>query len=124
MAPTHLAPHSFPTIRKEQATDRPDLMARVFKLKLSALLKELLDDMVFGGVMAWTYVVEFQKRGLPHAHLLLIMVPNAKPRTPEDIDARIVAELPDPRSPDSAELAHIISRSMVLANHVMPTLLA
>jgi hypothetical protein len=97
----------------EQAADRPDLMARVFKMKLEILLKELLDDKILGNVQAWTYVVEFQKRGLPHVHMLLIMTPDSKPRTPEDIDTRIVAELPDSSSPEQAELARIIPRSMV-----------
>ena len=97
----------------EQAADRPGLMARVFKMKLEILLKELLDDKILGNVQAWTYVVEFQKRGLPHVHMLLIMIPDSKPRTPEDIDTRIVAELPDSSSPEQAELSHIIPRSIV-----------
>jgi len=41
------------------------------------------------------YVIEFQKRGLPHAHILLTLATNDKPTCSEDIDAFICAELPD-----------------------------
>jgi len=53
--------------------DRPDLVARVFRAKLEELKKSLLEDHILGEVQAYVYVVEFQKRGLPHAHWLLIM---------------------------------------------------
>jgi hypothetical protein len=56
---------------------------------------ELLNDGVLGEVVAHMYVVEFQKRGLPHAHILLILAPNDKPRTPEHVDSLVSAQLPD-----------------------------
>lgn len=40
-------------------------------------------------------VIEFQKRGLPHAHILLFLHPEDKPKTPTDIDRIISAELPN-----------------------------
>ena len=43
------------------------------------------------------YTIEFQKRGLPHAHILLWLHPNDKLQTPESIDRVISAELPDKR---------------------------
>ena len=57
----------------EAAANRPDLVARVFRIKLNALLEKLLREHVLGAVIAYTWVIEFQKRGLPHAHLLLIV---------------------------------------------------
>lgn len=39
-------------------------------------------------------MIEFQKRGLPHAHILLILHPNDKPRTISDINAIVSAEIP------------------------------
>ena len=39
------------------------------------------------------YVIEFQKRGLPHAHIVLTLATNDKPTCSEDIDAFICAEL-------------------------------
>jgi hypothetical protein len=41
------------------------------------------------------YTVEFQKRGLPHAHILLWLSGDCKLRTCTDIDKIISAELPD-----------------------------
>jgi hypothetical protein len=51
---------------------RPDLIARVFHLKLEALKKDLTGkDGIFGPHVADVHVIEYQKRGMPHAHLLL-----------------------------------------------------
>lgn len=41
------------------------------------------------------YTVEFQKRGLPYAHIVLWLADADKPKTPEDIDGVICAEVPD-----------------------------
>ena len=78
----------------QTAQDRPELVARVFKLKLNALLHDLTKKMVLGWTVAFVYVIEFQKRGLPHAHILLILHPADKPRTPADIDSIVCAEIP------------------------------
>jgi hypothetical protein len=53
--------------------DRPDLVVRVFHAKLQELKHRLTKHDILGKVCAYVYVVEFQKRGLPHAHFLLIM---------------------------------------------------
>jgi len=79
----------------QTAQDRPDLVVRVFKLKLNALLHDLTKKMVLGRAVAFVYVIEFQKRGLPHAHILLILQPADKPHTPADIDGIICAEIPN-----------------------------
>jgi hypothetical protein len=47
----------------QTAQDRPDLIARVFKLKLMVLLKDLTDTGIFGKTVAHMYIIEFQKRG-------------------------------------------------------------
>ena len=77
----------------EQAADRPDVVARVFRLKLARLLHELLDEGIFGHVVAHLYVIEFQHRGLPHAHILIILHDSDAIKT-DDIDAYVSAELP------------------------------
>jgi len=79
----------------QAAVDRPDLTARVFNMKLNELLNDLTNGQVLGEVLAHTYVVEYQKRGLPHAHILLIVHPDDVPVSAADIDATISAEIPD-----------------------------
>ncbi|XP_073363372.1 uncharacterized protein [Aegilops tauschii subsp. strangulata] len=79
----------------QTAQDRPDIVARVFYGKLEAMKDMLLKKMVLGVVVAYVYVVEFQKRGLPNAHFLLIMDSTYKLLVPEQYDRLISAELPD-----------------------------
>src|SRR5579859_3037222 len=55
------------------ATNCSDVVSRVFSLKLKALMDELLKKHILGKTIADIFVVEFQKRGLPHGHILLIM---------------------------------------------------
>lgn len=50
--------------------------------------------MKFGKVTAHLHVIEFQKRGLPHAHLLIFSANADKPRTPQQIDLMVCAQLP------------------------------
>ncbi|RCV21779.1 hypothetical protein SETIT_4G164800v2 [Setaria italica] len=75
--------------------DRPDLVVHVFRAKLEEMKKQLLEEHILGKVKAYTYVVEFQKRGLPHAHFLLIMTRKYKLTCPEQYDRLISAELPN-----------------------------
>jgi len=57
----------------EETNNRPDLTSRVFSMKLNALLKDLLQNGVLGIIVADIHVVEWQKRGLPHGHILIIL---------------------------------------------------
>jgi len=54
----------------QTATDRPDIVSRVFEQKKKALLK-LIDNGFFGTTIAHIHTIEFQKRGLPYIHLLI-----------------------------------------------------
>lgn len=78
----------------QTASDRPDLVARVFRLKVKALIRDIVDDKRFGDVLAYSYVIEFQKRGLPHMHLVVTL--RHGPATGADIDKIVCAEIPDP----------------------------
>ncbi|XP_027072018.2 uncharacterized protein [Coffea arabica] len=80
----------------EEPQDRPDLVARVFRAKFEVLKTEIVKKKLFGEVAAFVYVIEYQKRGLPHAHMLVILKPEAKPLNPEAYDRMVSAELPDP----------------------------
>ena len=45
----------------QKATDRPDLVARVFWLKFQELRKKILNDKLFGKVKCFVWVIEWQK---------------------------------------------------------------
>jgi hypothetical protein len=47
----------------QQPIDRPDIVARVFKLKLDALLEDLFEKKIFGEVAGYAWTIEYQKRG-------------------------------------------------------------
>jgi hypothetical protein len=83
----------------ETAASRPDLVARVFHMRLQSLI-ELVTGLnhiwlnVMGKCLGYTYVIEFQKRGLPHVHLVLFY--ERAPNTDDAVDSLISAQLPDP----------------------------
>ncbi|CAJ0591132.1 unnamed protein product [Cylicocyclus nassatus] len=55
----------------QTATDRPDMIARVYKCKFATLMELLLTKHAFGRVVSYVSVFEWQKRGLPHTHSFL-----------------------------------------------------
>ncbi|ORY96028.1 hypothetical protein BCR41DRAFT_402185 [Lobosporangium transversale] len=87
----------------QTAADRPDLCVRVFNLKKKALEGRPLQERCLGKVIVYNWVVEFQKPGLPHQHLFIILDDGSKPRTVDDINSIVSAEIPDRHS---APLAH------------------
>ena len=80
----------------EEAWMRPDIVERIFQMKKEALLHDIVKEKVFGNTIAHMYSIEFQKRGLPHMHLLIILENEDKIITPEDCDKVVCAEIPDP----------------------------
>ena len=79
----------------QKASDRLDLIVRVFRLKLRELLSDLNKRHILGRTLAHVYTIEFQKRGLPHAHILIIIADEDKPRDPSHYDSIVCAEIPD-----------------------------
>ena len=57
-------------------------------------MSDLLDKEIFGKVKAHLSVQEWQKRILPHRHILLIMYPDYKPKTSAQVDKFVSAEIP------------------------------
>ena len=90
--------------------DRPDIVARVCRLKVQKLLEMLKLELVFGKTQAWLYSIEWQKRGLPHCHLLLWLSAGHR-ITPDKIDDIICVEIPDPSV--DLELHQIVMSNMV-----------
>ncbi|XP_022031962.1 uncharacterized protein LOC110933028 [Helianthus annuus] len=91
--------------------DRPDIIARVFQMKVEALVKFLKTHETFGKVAADLYTIEFQKRGLPHCHMLLWVTPECKIQNAEDVDNFISAEIPNPTT--DPVLYRILTESMM-----------
>ena len=77
-------------------SDRPDLISRVFKLKLDELLNDIFKKHILGRTVAHVFVIEFQKRGLPHCHMLIILTDEDKPKDNASIDHIVASEIPDP----------------------------
>ncbi|XP_021979942.1 uncharacterized protein LOC110876070 [Helianthus annuus] len=91
--------------------DRPDILSRLFKIKLDSICKDLKKNHLFGKASAVVYTIEFQKRGLPHAHLCLFMEPESKLPTVDHVDGFICAEIPD-RNEDP-ELFMLVKEYMI-----------
>jgi hypothetical protein len=87
----------------QQLQDQPDLVTRVFKIKLKELINDIHKKHIMGCTIAGIYVIEFQKRGLPHAHILIFFAEHCKSHTVKDVDHMISAEFSNPKT---NKLAH------------------
>ncbi|CAN1317205.1 ATP-dependent DNA helicase PIF1 [Linum perenne] len=76
---------AFEEVIGNKSEDKPFVVARVFRLKR-----------FFGKTVADLHTIEFQKRGLPHVHILIWLHRDDKLIDPMAIDKAISAELPDP----------------------------
>jgi hypothetical protein len=56
----------------QSSSDRPDLVNRVFCLKVQELMDDIFKRNVLGRAVAHVWTTEFQKRGLPHVHLIVL----------------------------------------------------
>ncbi|CAH0726151.1 unnamed protein product, partial [Brenthis ino] len=98
------------TILQQLPQDRPDIVARAAKLKFDQIIEDLYKKQVFGKVSAFVYTIEFQKRGLPHMHLLIIMTSDDKIHQPEELDDLISSEIP---RNDDLELRELVLQLMI-----------
>ena len=73
--------------------DRPDLVNRVFKIKLRELLKDLKSN-VFTKQLYGMYVCEYQARGLVHAHII-VKFDGDGPQRSNEVDTWVWTNLPD-----------------------------
>jgi hypothetical protein len=74
--------------------DHPDLVARVFYAKWKALLHDIFDAAIFGEVLGFCWRVEWQFRGWPHVHCMIIL--KRKILSAHQVDGLVSAEIPDP----------------------------
>jgi hypothetical protein len=111
----------------QSAADRPDVVVRVFRQKLASFIRtlrimfpvnlcsanriELIMEQIENGYII--KVVEFQKRGTPHAHLILAV----RPHVPfQAIDDCISAEMPRQPGP-RMELQRSLVRKFMTHTH-------
>ncbi|XP_022003565.1 uncharacterized protein LOC110901018 [Helianthus annuus] len=91
--------------------DRPDIISRLFKIKINHLIQDFKKHKFFGEIQASIYTIEFQKRGLPHAHICLFLSADSKFPTAKEIDLVISAEIPDKET--DAELYELVKQFMI-----------
>ncbi|KAJ8897251.1 hypothetical protein PR048_002597 [Dryococelus australis] len=80
---------------RQQVCHRLDVVCRVFKVKLDVLMGDIHKNQIFGMVSAYTYNIEFQKRGLPLGHILIILDKGDKIAMSEAVDETVRADIPD-----------------------------
>ncbi|GKD37705.1 helicase, partial [Tanacetum coccineum] len=76
----------------QRSHDLPEVGTRVFKMKLTELLDDPTKNEIFGKSLVC--VIEFQKRDLPHEHILLWLEEEWKCKTPDQIDDIMSTEIP------------------------------
>jgi hypothetical protein len=83
----------------------------VFKIKLKELINDIHKKHILGHMITRIYVIEFQKRGLPHAHIVIFFVEDYKPHTVKDVGCMISVEL---SSLETNRLTHkMVTRCMM-----------
>jgi hypothetical protein len=94
----------------QTALERDDIICRAFEgMFVHHFLVDLTTNHVLGVPLCWVYTKEYQKRGLPHIHLLLTMRAQDRPVTAEQVDAVCWAELPERGTP----LYDIVANNMM-----------
>ncbi|XP_030762655.1 uncharacterized protein LOC115887381 [Sitophilus oryzae] len=92
----------------QKSHDRHDIIARVFHLKVKKMMALLTKGDLFGPVRCFIYSIEWQKRGLPHIHILLWLEQRIMP---DKIDDVIRAEIPD--SEEDPLLYNVVKSNML-----------
>ena len=92
----------------EKPEDRHDIITRVFAIKVKKFIGIFMKGKLFGEHQAWLYVIEWQKRGLPHCHSLIWLKQKLRP---DQIDDVISAEVPDKNT--DPQLYSIVTKHMI-----------
>ncbi|KAH1154351.1 hypothetical protein GYH30_049856 [Glycine max] len=109
--PNWLEIHRLLSTLNLKPTDRPDIVSQIFRLKYEHMLSNLTKGQLLGKVVAYMHTIEFQKRGLPHVHLLLFLHPDNKYPSSTDIDEIISAEISSHE--DDPELYRLVENHMI-----------
>lgn len=96
--------------RYQKPSDRPDLISRVFRLKLRSLLADLKSGILRNHI-ANGWVIEYQKRGNVHAHIVLWTSNRRDLSNSDCVDDVISAEIPS--SEEHPDLYDIVTTHML-----------
>jgi len=91
--------------------DRPDLLTRIFREKFEQLKEDVVNKGVIRKVISYIYLTKFQKHGLPHVHMLLILDNNDKLLYPQDYDSIGRAEIPNKE--EEPQLHEVVLKHMI-----------
>lgn len=98
----------------------PGTVARAFNSRLHMMMGEIRSGGIFGCKTSFDLVcIEFQKRGLPHAHILVRLVDDL---SQDEIDQHISARIPGLDQPELRQkvLTHMIHGPCGAANYSSP----
>jgi hypothetical protein len=95
--------------RNSSIHDHADVVARVFWMRFSRIMQDIVDNGVFGEVLSYCWRIEWQLRGLPHAHVLIIL--RQRILHADVVDRFVSAEIPDPV--EFPELHHLVTTLMI-----------
>ena len=72
--------------KNEYSYDRPDIVNRMFFMKLQVLMEDIRNSEILGRNKGYVSMIEFQACGLPHCHMMLWLDEKDAPKTAEDYD--------------------------------------
>ena len=81
--------------KNEKSYDRPDVVNRILFMKLKELMDDIRNSEILGRNKGYVSMIEFQKLGLPHCHMMLWLDEKDAPKTAEDYDRFTCAEFPN-----------------------------
>ncbi|KAA6355890.1 MAG: putative ATP-dependent DNA helicase PIF1 [Streblomastix strix] len=78
----------------DSPANHPNIVSKILIIMQQELLDDIVKHHILGKVSCYCYRIEFQKRGLPHAHILITFQQEDKLNTTNKIDNIISAEIP------------------------------
>ena len=75
--------------------DRPDIICRIYEMKKKEFIHDLTVKQVLGKHITHIIVIEYQKQGVPHCHILIWI--ESFQFNSEIIDSVVCTEIPDRR---------------------------
>ncbi len=91
--------------------ERPDIVTKVWEQKKQFLLHLILDKHILGKTVGEVWSQEYQREGLPHIHLIVILDESEAPKTVSDYDKFISAQIPNKKK--DKELYDLVTKLMI-----------